>query len=101
MRQHGRRRREGQASLSVPLRRREPTAGVLALLMNAPSGLWLALILAWPVLYAGWLSLHEVSIRQLRTGEFPFAGAANYVRLFRDDVFWLALNNCCWALKAA
>ena len=61
--------------------------------MNAPSGLWLALILAWPVLYAGWLSLHEVSIRQLRTGEFPFAGAANYVRLFRDDVFWLALSH--------
>src|SRR3989449_88150 len=93
VRQHGRRRREGQASLSFFLRRREPTAGVLALLMNAPSGLWLALILAWPVLYAGWLSLHEVSIRQLRTGEFPFAGAANYVRLFRDDVFWLALSH--------
>jgi len=50
-------------------------------------------VLAWPVLYAGWLSLHEVSLRQLRTGELPFAGLANYARLFRDDVFWLALTH--------
>ena len=50
-------------------------------------------MLAWPVLYAGWLSLHEVSLRQLRTGEMPFAGLANYARLFRDDVFWLALTH--------
>jgi ABC-type sugar transport system permease subunit len=34
-----------------------------------------------------------VSIRQLRTGEFLFAGARNYVRLFGDDVFWLALSH--------
>jgi multiple sugar transport system permease protein len=50
-------------------------------------------VLAWPVLYAGWLSLHEVSLRQLRTGEMPFTGLANYARLFRDDVFWLALSH--------
>ena len=50
-------------------------------------------MLAWPVLYAGWLSLHEVSLRQLRTGELPFAGLANYARLFRDDVFWLAVSH--------
>ena len=50
-------------------------------------------MLAWPVLYAGWLSLHEVSLRQLRTGELPFAGLANYARLFRDEVFWLALSH--------
>ena len=45
------------------------------------------------MLYAGWLSLHEVSLRQLRTGEMPFTGLANYARLFRDDVFWLALQH--------
>jgi len=50
-------------------------------------------VLAWPVLYAGWLSLHEVSLRQLRTGELPFAGLANYARLVRDEVFWLALSH--------
>jgi ABC-type sugar transport system permease subunit len=61
--------------------------------MNLPSGVCLALVLAWPVLYAGWLSFHEVGLRQLRTGEFPFAGLRNYVRLFGDDVFWLALQH--------
>jgi multiple sugar transport system permease protein len=75
------------------VRAREPGAGALALLLNLPAGLVLLLVLAWPVLYAGWLSLHEVSLRQLRTGELPFAGLANYARLFGDDVFWLALQH--------
>ena len=75
------------------MRAREPGAGALALLLNVPASLVLLLVLAWPVLYAGWLSLHEVSLRQLRTGELPFVGLANYARLFRDDVFWLALQH--------
>jgi multiple sugar transport system permease protein len=75
------------------VRAREPSAGALALLLNLPSGLVLLLVLAWPVLYAGWLSFHEVSLRQLRTGDLPFAGVANYARLFGDDVFWLALQH--------
>jgi multiple sugar transport system permease protein len=78
---------------STRARAREPSAGALALLLNLPSGLVLLLVLAWPVLYAGWLSLHEVSLRQLRTGELPFTGLANYARLFGDDVFWLALQH--------
>jgi ABC-type sugar transport system permease subunit len=61
--------------------------------MNLPSGLCLLLILAWPVLYAGWLSIHDVSLRHLRTGDYPFAGLGNYVRLFGDEIFWLALRN--------
>ena len=73
--------------------RREPTAGALALVLNLPSGLCLLLILAWPVLYAGWLSIHDVSLRQLRTGELPFAGLENYARLFSDEIFWLTLRN--------
>ena len=70
------------------MRGREPTAGALALVLNLPSGLCLLLILAWPVLYA-----HEVSLRQLRTGRFPFTGLDNYTRLFADEVFWLALSH--------
>jgi ABC-type sugar transport system permease subunit len=81
------------ASLVRTRLRREPTAGALAFALNLPSGLCLLLILAWPVLYAGWLSLHDVSLRHLRTGEFPFAGLANYARLFGDEIFWLTLRN--------
>jgi multiple sugar transport system permease protein len=72
--------------------RRESVAR-LAVLMNAPSALWLLAVLAYPALYAGYLSFHEVSIRQLRTGELPFAGWANYTRLLGDDVFWLSLGH--------
>jgi len=75
------------------LRRGELSAGRLAALMNAPSILCLALVLAYPIVYAGYLSLHEVSLRQLRTGEFPFAGLANFARLVRDDLFWLSLRH--------
>jgi multiple sugar transport system permease protein len=83
------------------VRAREPSAGALALRLNLPSGLVLLAVLAWPVLYAGWLSLHEVGLRQLRSGELPFAGAANYVRLFGDGVFWLALQNTLVFVAAA
>jgi ABC-type sugar transport system permease subunit len=71
----------------------ELSASRLAVLMNAPSVVGLTLVLAYPILYAGYLSLHEVSLRQLRTGEFPFVGLANFARLFRDDVFWLSLRH--------
>lgn len=73
--------------------RRELSAPRLALLLNGPALLCLVLVLAYPVLYAGFLSFHEVGIRQLRTGELPFAGLANYARLLRDGVFWLALSH--------
>lgn len=106
MRQHGRRRREGQARLSLdrPLATtapialgrapaRELGAGWLAFAMNVPSVVCLGAVIAYPTLYAGWLALHEVNLRHLRTGIFPFAGLANFQRLFQDDVFWLALQH--------
>jgi multiple sugar transport system permease protein len=72
---------------------RRESAARLAVVMNTPSAVCLLLILAYPVLYAGYLSFHEVSIRQLRTGEFPFTGWANFARLFGDEVFWLSLRH--------
>lgn len=75
------------------MRGRELSAGRLSVLLNAPSLVCLTLVLAYPVLYAGYLSLHEVSIRQLRTGTFPFVGSANFQRLLQDDVFWLSLRH--------
>jgi ABC-type sugar transport system permease subunit len=72
-------------------RRSELRAGFLAALMNLPALACLAVILAYPIAYAAYLSVHEVSLRQLRTGEFPWAGAANFARLFDDSVFWQSL----------
>ena len=86
-------RQAGARGTMLARARREPSAGVLAFVLNLPSGLCLLLVLAWPVLYAGWLSLHDVSLRHLRTGEFPWVGLANYARLFGDEIFWLTLRN--------
>ena len=71
----------------------EAPAGRLALILNLPTLVTLAGVLAYPIAFAGYLSFHEVSIRQLRSGEFPFVGPANFTRLFQDDVFWLSLRH--------
>jgi ABC-type sugar transport system permease subunit len=73
--------------------RGELSRGWLALLMNTPSLLMMALVLAYPIYYAGYLSFHKVGIGQLRKGEFPFNGWDNYIRLFNDPLFTLALTN--------
>ena len=73
--------------------RKELSPGQLSLALNTPSVLCLLLILAYPIFYAGYLSFHEVSIRQLRRGEFPFIGWDNFQRLFNDDIFWLSLSH--------
>jgi len=75
------------------MRAGELSAGRLALLLNAPALAGLLFVLAYPICFAGYLSLHTVSIRELRSGEFPFAGLANFARLLGDPVFWLALRH--------
>ena len=35
----------------------------LAILMVAPSMILIAIVAAWPIIYAIWLSLHEYSVR--------------------------------------
>jgi multiple sugar transport system permease protein len=73
--------------------RRELSPGRLAVLMNVPSLLVMALVLAYPIYYAGYLSFHRVGMGQLRSGEFPFFGWGNYERVFADPLFLLSLKN--------
>ena len=61
--------------------------------MNIPTLLTLALVLAYPIYYAAYLSFHKVSLAELRRGIFPFVGLANYERIFDDPLFLLALKN--------
>lgn len=65
----------------------------MALLMNLPSLAVMGLVLAYPIYYAGYLSVHKVGIAEIRRGVFPFYDWQNYVRLFEDELFWLALQN--------
>lgn len=72
---------------------RELSPGLLGFVMNVPTLLVLALVLAYPIYYAGYLSLHRVSLPQLRSGVFPFVGLDNYERVLTDPLFLLSLGN--------
>jgi multiple sugar transport system permease protein len=72
---------------------RELSLGALGVVMNLPTMCLLLLVLAYPVVYAGYLSLHQVGIAQLRRGVFPWNNWQNYTRLFEDPLFALALKN--------
>ena len=76
-----------------PWYRREMSAGRFALVMNLPTLLCLALVLGYPVVYAGYLSVHRVGLAQLRRGEFTFNGLENYARVLDDPLFWIAIKN--------
>src|ERR1041384_1269984 len=72
---------------------RELPPGALSVAMNVPTLLTLALVLAYPLYYAAYLSFHKVSLAELRRGIFPFVGWLNYERIFNDRLFLLALKN--------
>jgi multiple sugar transport system permease protein len=72
---------------------RELSPRVLGVVMNIPSLITLALVLAYPIFYAAYLSFHKVSLAELRRGVFPFVGLANYERIFNDPLFLLSLKN--------
>jgi ABC-type sugar transport system permease subunit len=77
----------------LPWFRREMSAGRFALVMNLPTLLCLGLVLAYPVGYAAYLSVHRVGLAQLRRGEFAFTGWENYGRVLEDPLFWVAIKN--------
>ena len=69
------------------------SAGRFALVMNLPTLICLGLVLAYPVGYAAYLSVHRVGLAQLRRGEFAFTGWENYGRVLEDPLFWIAIKN--------
>ena len=72
---------------------RELAPSWLALGMNFPTLVFFVLILAYPILFAGYLSFHDVGVRELRSGDYAFSGLKNYIELFSDPVFWKSLKN--------
>ena len=69
------------------------SAGTFAFVMNVPTLICLGLVLAYPVIYAGYISFHKVGLAQLRSGNFVFNGWDNYSRLLEDPLFWTASKN--------
>jgi multiple sugar transport system permease protein len=63
----------------------------LARLMVAPSMILIAVVAAWPVIYAIWLSLHEYSVRV--AGLSRWAGFGNYSDALGNPDWWAALGH--------
>jgi multiple sugar transport system permease protein len=59
--------------------------------MVSPSVLLIALVAAYPIGYAFWLSLNEYSVRV--PGLHRFAGLRNYTDALSDSAFWDAFRN--------
>src|ERR671917_632951 len=66
----------------------------LAFWMVAPSMLLIALVAAYPIIYAIWLSLHEYSVRQAGLSRWagPF-GLRNYSTALQESEFWSAMTH--------
>jgi len=64
----------------------------LAFWMVSPSMLLIALVAAYPIIYAIWLSLHEYSVRQAGLSRWagPF-GLRNYTTALGNSEFWDAM----------
>src|ERR671927_462099 len=66
----------------------------LAKVMIAPSMLLIAVVAAWPIIYAVWLSLHEYSVRVAGLSRWAGPiGLRNYSAIFQDAEFWAAVKN--------
>src|SRR3954471_9132429 len=61
----------------------------LAFWMVSPSMVLIALVAAYPIIYAIWLSLHEYSVRV--AGLQRWAGLGNYQTALSSSDFWSAL----------
>jgi multiple sugar transport system permease protein len=59
--------------------------------MVAPSMILIAVVAAWPVIYAIWLSLHEYSIKV--AGLSRWAGFGNYSKALGNSDWWAALGH--------
>src|SRR4051795_1328030 len=65
--------------------------GRLAKLMVSPSLILIAIVGAWPIIYAIWLSLHEYSVRV--AGLSRWAGLDNYSTALTSGDWWAAFGH--------
>src|SRR4051794_38690596 len=74
-----------------PRRSKGLSQGRLAFLMVSPSMALIALVAAYPIFYAVWLSLHEYSVRV--AGLSRWAGLRNYSTALGDSAWWAAFSH--------
>ncbi len=83
------------ASVQAPTPQRRRSRGLserrLAFFMVSPSMVLIALVAAYPIIYAIWLSLHEYSVRV--AGLSRWAGFNNYSEALSNPDFWDAFTT--------
>jgi multiple sugar transport system permease protein len=83
------------ASIQAPTPQRRRSRGLgerrLAFFMVSPSMVLIALVAAYPIIYAIWLSLHEYSVRV--AGLSRWAGFNNYSEALSNPDFWDAMRT--------
>lgn len=62
-------------------------------LLILPSLLVIAVLLIWPVIQIGRMSVERVGVRQLRGAPAEYVGLANYRRVLGDELFWASLRH--------
>src|SRR4029453_11850157 len=78
---------ERRRSRGVPERR-------LAKLLGAPSMILLAIVAAYPIIYAIWLSLHEYSVRVAGLSRWAGpVGLKNYQTALQSSEWWAAFRH--------
>ena len=66
----------------------------LAKLMVAPSMILIAVVAAYPIIYAVWLSLHEYSVRQAGLSRWAGSlGLRNYPTALQSSEWWAAFRH--------
>jgi multiple sugar transport system permease protein len=87
---------EATAQTGAPQKRRSRGLSEkgLAFWMVSPSMLLIAIVAAYPIIYAIWLSLHEYSVRQAGLSRWagPF-GLHNYSVALQNADFWTAMTT--------
>src|SRR5215216_1217980 len=83
-----------QAGTTAPRRSRGISERRLSLYMVSPSVLLIALVAAYPICYAIWLSLHEYSVRVAGLSRWAGTlGLRNYSNVLQDPEFWQAVRT--------
>jgi multiple sugar transport system permease protein len=78
---------QGRRSKGIP-------EGRLAKLMVAPSMVLIAVVAAYPIIYAVWLSLHEYSVRQSGLSRWAGPiGLRNYQNALNSGEWWASLSH--------
>jgi len=90
-------KQDGPVAPTMPRRARRSRAELspqlLGMIMNLPTLVTLTVVLAYPMFYAAFLSLHKVTPAELRRGVFLWVGLGNYTRILSDPLFILALEH--------